>query len=184
MMVTIVGEKDLGYSLGAVEHLTKPVNRETLRHYVKLYAGPRGGGHALVVDDDESIRELFRRALEEDGWTVDEAENGAVALELVADRHPDLVLLDLMMPVMDGFDFVLHFRNMAHCKTTPIIVVTAKDLTDEDQQRLVGGVERIIEKGALTGSELLENVRTLVENYQERSNGNDTVDPRDGSGSN
>ncbi len=166
MMVTIVGEKDLGFSLGAVEHLTKPVNRDTLRHFAKIYAGPGGGGHALVVDDDESIRELFCRALEEDGWTVDEAENGALALDRAAERHPDLVLLDLMMPVMDGFDFVLHFRNMANCKTTPIIVVTAKDLSDEDHQRLVGGVERIIEKGALTGDQLLENVRSLVVRYR------------------
>ena len=166
MMITIVGEKDLGYSLGAVEHLTKPVDRDTLRHFAKIYSAPSGGGHALVVDDDESIRELFCRALEEDGWTVDEAENGAVALERAAERPPDLVLLDLIMPVMDGFDFVLHFRNMTDCKTTPIIVVTAKDLSDEDHQRLVGGVERIIEKGALTGKQLLENVKRTVVRYR------------------
>jgi CheY-like chemotaxis protein len=166
MMITIVGEKDLGYSLGAVEHLTKPVDRDTLRHFAKIYSAPSGGGHALVVDDDESIRELFCRALEEDGWTVDEAENGAVALERAAERPPDLVLLDLMMPVMDGFEFVLHFRNMTDCKTTPIIVVTAKDLSDEDHQRLVGGVERIIEKGALTGKQLLENVKRTVVRYR------------------
>ena len=178
MMVTIVGEKDLGYSLGAVEHLTKPVDRETLRHFAKIYAGPRGGGHALVVDDDEAIRELFRRALEEDGWTVAVAENGALALERAAEQIPDLVLLDLMMPVMDGFDFVLHFRNMTDCKTTPIIVVTAKDLTDEDHQRLVGGVERIIEKGALTGEQLLENVKNLVVRYQ--SPADDTRGPDSG----
>jgi len=70
------------------------------------------------------------------------------------------------MPVMDGFDFVLNFRNIDGCRSTPIIVITAKDLTDEDRKRLVGGVERIIEKGAWTGEQLLENVRTLVAEYR------------------
>jgi len=183
MMITIVGEKDLGYSLGAVEHLTKPVDRDSLRHFARIYAGPRGGGHALVVDDDETIRELFCRALEEDGWTVDEAENGALGLEKAAVRQPDLVLLDLMMPVMDGFDFVMHFRNMADCRTTPIIVVTAKDLTDEDHQRLIGGVERIIEKGALTGKNLLNHVRTLVARYKSPLQEDKTADANSDSGS-
>jgi CheY-like chemotaxis protein len=114
------------------------------------------------VDDDSNIRSLFRRALEEDGWTVAEAENGSLALDRAAELKPDLVLLDLMMPVMDGFEFVLHFRNMENCASTPIIVVTAKDLTHEDRQRLVGGVERIVEKGALTRQQLLVQVRDLV----------------------
>jgi PAS domain S-box-containing protein len=162
MIVSIVGEKDLGYTLGAVEYLTKPVDRDSLRQLVKQYTGSSEGRHALVVDDDSNIRSLFRRALEEDGWTVAEAENGSLALDRAAELKPDLVLLDLMMPVMDGFEFVLHFRNMENCASTPIIVVTAKDLTHEDRQRLVGGVERIVEKGALTRQQLLVQVRDLV----------------------
>jgi len=165
MMVTIEGGKDLGYTLGAVEHLTKPVDREMLVRLVRQYAGSDGGGHALVVDDDEAVRSLFRRSLEDDGWTVDEAENGAVALKRSSERRPDLVLLDLMMPVMDGFDFLLEFRCREDCRPVPIIVVTAKDLTNEDRQRLVGGVEKIVEKGALTRSQLLEQVRELVKKY-------------------
>jgi signal transduction histidine kinase/CheY-like chemotaxis protein len=167
MMVTIEGQKDLGYTLGAVEHLTKPVDREMLVRLVRQYAGSGGGGHALVVDDDDGVRSLFRRSLEEGGWTVDEAENGAQALELSSDRRPDLVLLDLMMPVMDGFDFLLEFRNQKDRRSVPIIVITAKDLNEEDRKRLVGGVERIVEKGALTRSQLLEHVRELVAAYRE-----------------
>jgi CheY-like chemotaxis protein len=146
-----------------VEHLTKPVNRDTLRRLAAQYAAPDGGGHALVVDDDESIRTLFKRTLDEDGWSVAEAANGAEALEMVRERQPNIVLLDLMMPVMDGFDFLLEFRTRTDCATTPVIVVTAKDLTDDDRSRLSGGVERIVEKGALTAADLLEHVHSLVE---------------------
>jgi PAS domain S-box-containing protein len=162
MMISIAGDKDLGYTLGAVECLTKPVDRDQLRQLAIQYASPSGGGRALVVDDDEGIRSLFRRSLVEDGWTIDEAENGAVALDLAKRNRPDLVLLDLMMPVMDGFEFVMHYRQLEGCGGTPIIVVTAKDLDQHDRDRLVGGVERIVEKGALTRQQLLEQVRELV----------------------
>jgi len=165
MMVTIEGEQDLGYTLGAVEHLTKPVDREKLLQLVSYHAGPDGGGVALVVDDDGAMRSLFSRALSEDGWIVDEAENGAQALERATERRPDLVVLDLMMPVMDGFDFLFEFRLRDDWTAVPVIVVTAKDLTEEDRQRLNGGVERIIEKGALTRTQLLTRVREFVEKY-------------------
>jgi len=162
MMISIAGDKDLGYTLGAVECLTKPVDRDKLRQLASQYAAQAGGGRALVVDDDEGIRSLFQRSLAEDGWTVDEAENGAVALDMAAKNRPDLVLLDLMMPVMDGFEFVMHYRKLEGCVGTPIIVVTAKDLDQNDRERLLGGVERIVEKGALTRQQLLKQVRELV----------------------
>ncbi|MBD3871731.1 MAG: response regulator [Acidobacteria bacterium] len=165
MMISIAGDKELGYTLGAVECLTKPVDRDKLRQLASQYAGPAGGGHALVVDDDEGIRSLFRRALTDDGWTVDEAENGAIALDLATKNRPDLVLLDLMMPVMDGFEFVMHFRGLEGCGVTPIIVVTAKDLDQGEREKLLGGVERIVEKGALTKQQLLEQVRELVSQH-------------------
>jgi len=165
LMISIAGDKDMGYTLGAVESLTKPVDRDKLRELAKHYALPAGGGRALVVDDDEGIRTLFRRALTEDGWDVDEAENGAVALERVAKNRPDLVLLDLMMPVMDGFEFVMHYRKLEGCQATPIIVVTAKDLDQNERESLFGGVERIVEKGALTRQELLKQVRELVSQH-------------------
>ena len=162
LMISIAGDKDMGYTLGAVESLTKPVDRDKLRELARQYTLPAGAGRALVVDDDEGIRSLFRRALTEDGWKVDEAENGAVALEKVFEKRPDLVLLDLMMPVMDGFEFVMHFREIEGCEGTPIIVVTAKDLGQSERENLFGGVERIVEKGALTRQQLLKQVRELV----------------------
>jgi len=173
MMISIAGDRDLGYTLGAVECLTKPVDREKLRQLAHRYASVSGGGHALVVDDDGGIRSLFRRALEADGWTVDVAENGAIALEMAAAHMPDLVLLDLMMPVMDGFEFVMRYRRLEGGKETPVIVVTAKDLDESDREHLLGGVERIVEKGAMTRNELLQQVRKLVR--QQGSAGRDQL---------
>ncbi len=161
-MISIVGDEDLGYSLGAVDHLVKPVDRDQLRRLARQFAQPGGDGHALVVDDDEAIRSLFRRALEGDGWTVDEAEHGVAALDRVSHRRPDLILLDLMMPIMDGFEFMLELRKNEGWASIPVIVVTAKDLTEEEGRRLNGGVERIVQKGALTRHELLVEVRSLV----------------------
>jgi CheY-like chemotaxis protein len=165
MMISIAGDKDLGYTLGAVECLTKPVDRDKLRQLASQYAVPAGGGHALVVDDDAAVRSLFQRALADDGWSVDEAENGAVAVELARENRPDLVLLDLMMPVMDGFEFVMHYRELQGCRQTPIIVVTAKDLDQNERVKLLGGVERIVEKGALTRQQLLTTIRELVSKH-------------------
>jgi hypothetical protein len=115
-----------------------------------------------VVDDDEAVRGLFRRALENDRWTVVEAGNGADALARVSEKRPDLILLDLMMPIMDGFEFLVEFRKREDAAAIPVIVVTAKDLTEEDKRCLDGGVERIVQKGALTRQELLAQVRSLV----------------------
>jgi CheY-like chemotaxis protein len=100
--------------------------------------------------------------MEEAGWQVAEAENGAIALEKAAEQRPDLILLDLMMPVMDGFEFLINYRQDEANLSIPIVVVTAKDLTDEDRRRLDGGVENIIDKAAFSQEELLHQVRQLV----------------------
>jgi CheY-like chemotaxis protein len=161
IMVSIVGDKQMGYTLGAVESLTKPVNRRQLLHLVQKHVSPSDGGHILIVDDDEPTRSLFRRTLEEE-WDVSEAENGAVALERIAERIPDLILLDLMMPVMDGFDFTLELRRLDYGRAIPVIVITSKDLTEEDRLMLTGGVKHILEAGAFNQDELLEQIREIV----------------------
>jgi signal transduction histidine kinase/CheY-like chemotaxis protein len=162
VMVSMVGDRDLGYSLGAVESLTKPVDRKKLLDVVQQFATAKGGGYVLVVDDNDDIRSLMRRTLEEVQWEVSEAENGAVALQRVHEQKPDLILLDLMMPVMDGFEFVQRLREDENNRWIPIIVVTAKDLTEEDRQQLAGGVEHIIDKGAFTQGDMLQQIRDLV----------------------
>jgi CheY-like chemotaxis protein len=100
--------------------------------------------------------------LEPEGFTVVEAANGRIALERLRDVSPSVVLLDLMMPEMDGFEFVAEFRGHEAWRAIPIVVVTAKDLSQEDRQRLNGHVERILQKGAHGRDRLLADVRDLV----------------------
>ena len=163
IMTTVLDEKPLGYALGAVEYLTKPIDRERLHAVLQNYRHARPAGPVLVVEDDESARELLRRVLKKDGWEVMEAENGAVALDRVSERTPALILLDLMMPQMDGFEFVERLRNRADWHSIPIIVITAKMLTAEDRRRLNSSVHRIFEKRAYNRDDLLREVRHLMQ---------------------
>src|SRR5262249_47013233 len=103
-------------------------------------------GRALLVDDDDVVRRGVRQALEPIGWKVTEAENGKVAMEQVAATRPDGIILDLMMPTMDGFQFIHGRRRRPEWQDIPVVVITSKDLTDEDRARLNGDVERIIQK--------------------------------------
>jgi CheY-like chemotaxis protein len=116
----------------------------------------------LLVEDDPVMREMLQRRLEKEGWKVIEAENGRVALERMAERRPDLILLDLMMPEMDGFQFLDEIHKREDWRPIPIIVVTAKELTAQDRQRLNGSVEKILQKGAYSREELIREVRDLV----------------------
>ncbi len=164
IMVTIMDDRNLGYALGASDYLIKPVERERLVAVLKRYRCAQPPCPILIVEDDATTREMMRRMLEKEGWAVNEAENGRVGLERVASRRPELILLDLMMPEMDGFAFVAELRKRENGRTIPIVVVTAKDLTVEDRLRLNGYVQRIIQKGDGTRSrdDLLREVRDLV----------------------
>ncbi|MBI3977725.1 MAG: response regulator, partial [Chloroflexi bacterium] len=162
IMLTIVDEKNRGYALGASDYLAKPIERDRLAAVLKRYRQAAGARPALVVEDDPSTREMLRRLLEREGWTVAEAANGRIGLDRVAEQRPELILLDLMMPEMDGFEFVAELRREPDRRSIPVVVVTAKDLTAEDRLRLNGYVEKIVEKGAYGREELLGEVRDLV----------------------
>ena len=162
VMLTIADNKNLGYSLGAAEFLTKPLDRRRFTSVMLRYKR-KAPYRALIVDDDQSSRDMLHRLLEGDGWTVMEAENGRVALDRIGESIPGVILLDLMMPEMDGFGFLeeLHKHDQFH--SIPVIVITAKDLTEEDRLRLNGGVERVIQKGAYQRDELLKYVTDTIE---------------------
>jgi len=159
VMVTIVDDKNLGYALGAADYLTKPIDRRRLAGVLQKYHRDVAGGTALVVDDDATGREMVCQMLERDGWTVIQAENGRVALERLAEIRPDLILLDLMMPEMDGFEFAHQVRRDPRWREIPILVVTAKDLSEEDRKRLNGQVLGVLQKGTYTREELLGEIR-------------------------
>ena len=119
----------------------------------------------LVVDDDPECRELVRRNLEAEGWRVTEAADGEAGLRMVAADPPALVLLDLMMPGVDGFGFLDEFPRRFPGSRTPVIVLTAKDLTSDDHTRLNGRVARILAKGNLTE---LDELVALVRSHARR----------------
>jgi CheY-like chemotaxis protein len=116
----------------------------------------------LIVDDDAPTRELVRGILENEGYSVAEAENGRVALQHLQEETPQLILLDLMMPEMDGFELIVELRKREEWRRIPVAVMTAKDLTSEDRAILNGHVERIMRKGDKSRQELLAEVHSLL----------------------
>ena len=159
IMLTIVDDKNMGYALGASEYLTKPLDRDRLIRVLHKY---RRDLPVLIVDDDPDFRQLLRRILEQDGCTVAEAGDGRDALALLHELMPGVILLDLMMPEMDGFEFIAELRQHEACRAIPVIVITAKDLTAEDHRRLNGSVERVLQKGAYNRDALLVDVQEMV----------------------
>ena len=162
IMLTIVDDRRLGMSLGAADYLSKPIDRRRLQAILRKYRRDGAACRTLVVEDDAETRDLLRRTMEKEGWAVDEAENGRVALDRVGERTPNLILLDLQMPQMSGFEFVAALRKNEAWRSIPVIVVTAKDLTAEDRARLSGQVETILQKGLFRREELIDEVRRLA----------------------
>ena len=162
IMVTIVDNQSIGFSLGAADYLVKPINRDQLVRAVEKCC-PRGElRHVLIVEDDAPTSELMGRALREIDCTVTQAENGRVGLERLNEASPDAILLDLMMPEMDGFEFVARLRAEPRWRRIPVIVVTAKALTAEDLARLNGQVQHLVHKGEYSGKAVLAALDELI----------------------
>ncbi len=174
ILLTIVDEKNRGYSLGATDYMVKPVDRERLTSVLRNICGAVGR-QVLVVDDDDMMRRGMRQSLEQDGWQVSEAENGRVALARLTETRPDVIVLDLMMPEMDGFEFLVEMRSRAEWRDIPVLVVTAKDLTAEERSRLNGHVERVLQKGASKLDELLREIGRILPGSIERGRGKKVV---------
>ncbi|HXP62282.1 MAG TPA: response regulator [Dongiaceae bacterium] len=162
IMTTIVDDKNLGFALGAADYFIKPIDWNRLLAVLEKHRKRVADSCVLIVEDDPQTREMLRRAAEKQGWQVVEAANGRVGLERVAERAPGVILLDLMMPEMDGFEFMEGLRRRPECRHLPVIVVTAKDLTEEERRRLNGHVIQILQKGGYSTGELLEEIRKLL----------------------
>jgi CheY-like chemotaxis protein len=164
VMVTMTGDRHLGFAAGAAEFLNKPVDRNRLVSVLRRFVKDDGGGtpcRVLIVDDDPvSVRSL-RAILEKEGCEITEAPDGAAALRRVAESRPGLVLLDLMMPHMDGFEFAAQLHANPAWRTIPVAVMTAKDLTADDRRRLNGYVTKVIRKGS-DDAALLSTLRELT----------------------
>jgi signal transduction histidine kinase/DNA-binding response OmpR family regulator len=137
IMLTVLDDRNLGFSLGASEFMTKPVDRDRLLALLRKLAPAGGHGPVLIVDDDPDVRELVKATVKAAGMKSAEAANGRLALQWL-DEHaaPALILLDLMMPEMDGFEFLDRVRDRKDLGHVPIVVLTAKELTDDERTYL------------------------------------------------
>jgi signal transduction histidine kinase/CheY-like chemotaxis protein len=161
IMLTILDEQRIGFALGAAEYLTKPIERDRLVAVLRRYSR-NPGLPVLVVEDDSATRAVLGRALSGEGRVVREAENGRVALDYLKRETPGLILLDLMMPEMDGFELLAALRERPEWEKIPVVVITAKDLTAEDHARLNGAVQQIVPKNSGDPQVLLDYVLDLV----------------------
>jgi CheY-like chemotaxis protein len=159
VMVTFVDERGLAASLGAADYVMKPVRWERFRQVMERFRAAVGS--VLLVDDDTDMRHHARTMLERDGWSVVEAANGEEALDRVTEALPRVVLLDLEMPIMDGFDFLRAFRARPGCASIPVVVLTARDLTHDDRRRLHGAAE-VLSKGVTSLGDLSRELKAVT----------------------
>ena len=164
VIVSIVDNRDFGLVLGATDYLVKPIDHERLRNALRglVTPGSPDDGSVLIVDDDAALREVLSCLLAEDGWRVATAADGEAALAAVEQHKPSAVVLDLMMPRVDGFEVLQTLRRRPSTQDLPVIVVTAKDLTDEDRERLARNAQRVIVKQAVPLEELREEIRGIL----------------------
>jgi CheY-like chemotaxis protein len=160
VMLTIVDDRHLGYALGAAEYLTKPIDRERLLAVLARHR--RRDRPLLVVEDDAPLRQRLRRVLEREGYAVVEAAHGRAALERLREGLPGAILLDLGMPVMDGFAFLVEMRREPAWQHVPVIVLTAAELSAEEREKLNGSVARVLDTSGLDQERLLAEVCGLV----------------------
>jgi CheY-like chemotaxis protein len=161
VIVLLVVEEAAGIPLGATDYLTKPVQRERLVGLLRTHCRDQAAP-VLVVEDDAATREMLQRMLEREGFTVTLAADGRAGLDRVAEKRPSLILLDLLMPQMNGFEFLAELQSRPEWQSIPVVVVTAKDLTAEEHARLSGQVSEVLRKGAYTRERLLSEVRERV----------------------
>jgi CheY-like chemotaxis protein len=163
IMISMVDGNEMGYALGSTDFVSKPIDRNHLRKLLTRYSIVPDTGQVLVVDDDDNVRTLLRRLLEAEGFRVAEASDGKEALQRVNENQPDLIILDLMMPVMDGFQFAAELRAVEAWKKIPVVVSTARDLTADEHADLSGKVANILKKNATNVSDLMAQVQAFVD---------------------
>jgi signal transduction histidine kinase/CheY-like chemotaxis protein len=170
IMITIVDEHRRGIALGAAGYLTKPIDRERLHRLIRRFRASARPTRVLLIEDDAVQRERMLGWLEPPQWIVREAANGREALNLLQEAKPDVILLDLMMPEMDGFAVVAALQKEAGWRDIPVIVITSLDLDAKDRERLNSGVQSVLVKEKFRPEDLVERIRRLVHSKPARAN--------------
>jgi signal transduction histidine kinase/DNA-binding response OmpR family regulator len=165
IMMTVLDNRNQGFLLGATEYLAKPIDRARLIEVLSRYRRHGHPSSALVVEDDFDSRRILSGALKSEGWAVEEAENGRVALDCLSRSRPSIILLDLMMPEMDGFEFVAKLRESSENRNIPIVVLTAKEVSPEERKKLNGQVAKIVQKGSIAIDDLLRDLGAVITHH-------------------
>ena len=171
ILVSMLDDRKTGYALGANEYITKPVDKSHLLAVISRLVKKNNDKPILVVEDDPDIRSMVVRILEHEGWPTATAENGRAALSLISNTLPALILLDLMMPEMDGFEFIATMRKKPQWQNIPVIVLTAMELTAKERLSLRDGTQYVIRKGAYSTQELLSLVESTIDRFTPLSDG-------------
>jgi CheY-like chemotaxis protein len=162
VMITIHDDKTIGYSLGATDYLTKPVNWDQLSRAFARFRKETWSPVALRVEDNPAKRESLMRRLMQEHWHVEVAQNDREALRCLSEVLPEVIVMNLMSPVMDGFEFVAELRKRPEWAALPIVVITASDLTDEERQRLGDDIKVVVQNGADSTDQVVGEMRRYM----------------------
>lgn len=163
ILVSMLLEKDLGFALGAVDYLNKPIEPRTLMDKIEHILPKDALKSVLIVDDEADSRQIMRRAIKKSNWNVLEAKNGRDALAVLAEQTPSLILLDLLMPEMDGFDVIRELQKHEKWAQIPVIIVTAKELTQEERDFLMNSSKVVLQKNSYNRQQLIATITDQIE---------------------
>jgi len=162
IIVSMLDNRDLAVALGAQDYFTKPIEwPRLLRRLAEITRRTGRGARLLIIDDDVKVHELFDYELTKAGYVVDKATSGEEGLARAEETHPDVIILDLVMPGMSGFELAELLRQRESTSRIPIVVLTAKDLTAEDRERLRHDVSDLVIKGNAAATRLIRAIRSL-----------------------
>jgi CheY-like chemotaxis protein len=165
IVLSIVDKQELGYHLGADDYLVKPLDSEAVLAALNRLPQTNGGlppKRLLVVDDDPHVVDMIRQLLDEAAYLVEGVEDGVAALEVISQERPDVILLDLMMPRLDGFGVIEQLRQDPRHKRIPIVVLTAKTPSNEETAHLQRHVSRVMHKQGLDGEMLIQELQRAL----------------------
>ena len=158
ILFSMIDDNNQQYIFGTAEYFEKPVDRRRIISVLKNYSNEGNDNNVLIIEDDPDQIELLKHSLKPNGFILEEAENGEKALEQISKKKPDLILLDLMMPVMDGFEFLERLRSKTEWESIPVILISAKKLSTDDYYRLNNNIINILEGRFKKRDDLIGNI--------------------------
>ena len=166
--ISMLDNREMGISLGAIEYMVKPINKDQLMEELQRLEKRFGIYDILIIDDEPQAVELLTQYLGEEGnYMVRKAYGAEEGLSRVKESRPDLIILDLMMPEVDGFEVIRNLKKSEETKEIPIIIVSAKKLTQEEIEYLNNNIEKIIRKGDFSKEELLEDIKRALDTIED-----------------